>query len=130
MTENGLDSNNLWLLLGSIFSLLAVMLGAFGAHILEDRIDADDMKTFETAVRYHMYHGLALILVAILSIQTQAKQLNIAGWAFTVGILLFSGSLYILAITGIKWLGAITPLGGVAFITGWSSLAYLGYNSR
>ncbi|MCB0130558.1 MAG: DUF423 domain-containing protein [Caldilineaceae bacterium] len=108
----------------SILGALAVALGAFGAHALEGRISADLIDTFETGVRYHMFHTLALFAVAAAISQWPESSLpNLAGWLFLAGILIFSGSLYTLALSGIRWLGAITPIGGVAFIAGWICLA-------
>ncbi len=110
--------------LGSLSAALAVMLGAFGAHALRARLAPDLLDTFETGVRYPMYHAFALLAVAFaLSRFPQTSLLNVAGWLFIAGTLLFSGSLYLLALTGTRWLGAITPLGGAAFIAGWLCLA-------
>ncbi|MCR6112411.1 DUF423 domain-containing protein [Bacillus sp. A301a_S52] len=111
----------LFLLLGSLNGFLFVALGAFGAHALKDRLETNGyVETFQTGVQYHMIHALALIGVAILTRYLSATGLvHGAGWAFLVGIVLFSGSLYALSLTGIRVLGAITPLGGVAFLTGW-----------
>lgn len=114
-----------FLLLASIFAALAVALGAFGAHALESRLSADLLSTYEVGVRYHFYHALALLgVVAVISRWPEAGVAVAAGWLFVIGILIFSGSLYILAFTGIRWLGAITPIGGVAFIAGWICLAW------
>lgn len=98
---------------------LAVALGAFGAHGLRQRLTPDMLAIFETGVRYHVYHALGLFAVAWVLDKNPASLANAAGWAFTVGIVVFSGSLYILSISGIRWLGAITPIGGVAFLVGW-----------
>jgi uncharacterized membrane protein YgdD (TMEM256/DUF423 family) len=115
-----------FLLVASIFAGLAVALGAFGAHALESRLSADLLSTYEVGVRYHFYHALALLgVVAVISRWPEAGAAVWAGWLFVVGILIFSGSLYILAFTGIRWLGAITPIGGVAFIAGWACLAWV-----
>jgi uncharacterized membrane protein YgdD (TMEM256/DUF423 family) len=104
---------------------LAVGLGAFGAHGLKDRLEAlHTAATYQTAVQYHFYHALALLAVALLALQGRPSgALAVAGWAFTAGVLVFSGTLYGLALSGIKWLGAITPIGGLAFIVGWAALA-------
>ena len=103
---------------------LGVALGAFGAHALRDRLGADLLAIFETGVRYQMYHVFALIVAAILTVRLQGTSLPLAaGWLFVAGIVLFSGSLYTLALTGQRGFGAITPLGGVAFIAGWALLA-------
>ena len=115
-----------FLMLASLFGALAVALGAFGAHALENRLSADLLSTFEVGVRYHFYHALALLgVVAVISRWPEASAAVWAGWLFVIGIVIFSGSLYILAFTGIRWLGAITPIGGVAFIAGWICLAWV-----
>jgi len=100
------------------FGFLAVALGAFGAHALRDIVAPEAMSTWHTASQYHLAHALALGLVA-----AHPRQPRVAGIAFSIGIVLFSGSLYLLTVTGVRWLGAITPLGGVAFLTGWLALA-------
>jgi uncharacterized membrane protein YgdD (TMEM256/DUF423 family) len=113
----------LFLSIGSINAFLAVALGAFGAHGLKDRLSSDMLSVYQTGVQYQMYHALALILVALLSSQLpQSTTVNWAGWLFFIGIVLFSGSLYALSLSGIKILGAITPLGGLAFLAGWFML--------
>lgn len=109
---------------GALAAALAVMLGAFGAHALREQLSADMLSTFETGVRYHVYHALALFVVVLaLARGYDAGWATLAGWLFMAGILLFSGSLYVLAITGVRWLGAVTPFGGLAFIAGWLALA-------
>ncbi len=109
--------------LGALFAGLGVALGAFGAHGLRGVLPANLMATFETGVRYQVYHGLALFAVVLAISRWPASNLPvIAGWLFVAGILIFSGSLYLLALTGTTWLGAITPLGGVAFLSGWICL--------
>ena len=109
----------LWIA-GAAMAGLSVAIGAFGAHALRARLEPHRLATFETAVQYHMLHALALLAVAALMGRVQSQQLLLlSGGLFTAGIFLFSGSLYALAITGITWLGAITPLGGLAFIGGW-----------
>ena len=114
-----------WLRLASALGGLAVALGAFGAHGLKDKLEAlQTTATYHTAVQYHFYHALALLAVALLALQGRSSgALALAGWSFTLGVLIFSGTLYALALSGIKWLGAITPIGGVAFIVGWVALA-------
>jgi len=115
-----------FLLLASVFGGLAVALGAFGAHALENRMSAELLSTYEVGVRYHFYHALALLsVVAVLSRWPASGAAVAAGWLFVVGIVIFSGSLYLLAFTGIRWLGAITPIGGVAFIAGWICLVWV-----
>jgi uncharacterized membrane protein YgdD (TMEM256/DUF423 family) len=106
-------------LLGSLFGLLAVALGAFGAHGLRGRLSPQELATFETGVRYQMYHALALLLVAFFIARGGPGSSQAAGWAFVLGILLFPGSLYLMVLTGARWLGPITPVGGVAFLVGW-----------
>ena len=109
----------LWIA-GAAMAGLSVAIGAFGAHALRARLEPARLATFETAVQYHMLHAVALLAVAALAGRVQSQQLLLlSGGLFTAGIFLFSGSLYALAITGITWLGAITPLGGLAFIGGW-----------
>jgi uncharacterized membrane protein YgdD (TMEM256/DUF423 family) len=114
------------LVIAGISGALAVGIGAFGAHGLEQLlIQNGRLDTFETAVSYHFYHTLGLLGLGILAlIKPEWKGLSLAAWGMLLGILIFSGSLYILSITGITWLGAITPLGGVGFILGWLALAY------
>jgi len=109
--------------LGSILAGIAVGLGAFGAHSLRGTLSPEDLVTFETGVRYQMYHALALLGVAWAVTQWETVLLEWTGWLFVLGILVFSGSLYILVLTGQRWLGAVTPLGGLAFILGWILLA-------
>jgi uncharacterized membrane protein YgdD (TMEM256/DUF423 family) len=112
--------------LGSVFGLVSVAAGAFGAHALRGRVGPELLAVFETAARYQMYHALALLLAARMVASARGAGVEVAGWAFVVGIILFSGSLYVLSLTGVRWLGAITPLGGVAFLIGWIALAWAG----
>ena len=110
--------------LGALSGAMAVALGAFGAHGLKTRLAAALLATFETGVRYQMYHALALLAVAWAVTRWSGSNLPAAaGWLFVAGTVLFSFSLYLLALTGQRWLGAITPLGGVAFVAGWVCLA-------
>jgi len=112
-----------FLQLAALFGALAVVIGAFGAHGLKTRIAPDLMTVYQTGVQYHFYHVAALLAVGILALNTPPSLwLSLSGWAFVAGILIFSGSLYVLALSGIRWLGAITPIGGVAFIVGWIAL--------
>lgn len=106
-------------LLGSIFALLGVGAGAFGAHAMSDNIEPRMLEIWETGVQYQMYHALALFAAAWLYHQTEATAALVAGWSFTSGILVFSGSLYLIVFTGIRGLGAITPIGGLALMVGW-----------
>ena len=113
-----------FLFIGSVLGLLGVVLGAFGAHALRSRLSPEMLAVFETGVRYQMYHTFAILIVAAAMGQAgAARLLTLAGWLFLAGIVLFSGSLYVLALTGVGILGAITPLGGLLFIAGWGSLA-------
>jgi len=105
--------------LGAAVMALAVVLGAFGAHGLKGHTDAAGLATWETAVRYQAWHGLALLALALAGDLLSARGQKAAAWCFGVGILIFSGSLYVLVLSGVKWLGAITPIGGVAMIAGW-----------
>jgi uncharacterized membrane protein YgdD (TMEM256/DUF423 family) len=114
--------DRIFLTLGALSGCLAVAAGAFGAHSLRDRLSSDMLDVFQTGASYQMYHALALLGVGILlgrfSIDG-SPWLTAAGWLFVAGTILFSGSLYALSLSGVTWLGAITPLGGVAFLAGW-----------
>lgn len=109
---------------GSLLALIGVAAGAFGAHALRERLAEDMLAIFETGVRYQMYHALALLLAAWATTQWPSSAANAAGWFFLIGIVIFSGSLYVLSLSGVGWLGAITPIGGVAMIAGWAFLAF------
>jgi uncharacterized membrane protein YgdD (TMEM256/DUF423 family) len=109
--------------LGALSAMLAVAAGAFGAHALRSRLGADSLAVFETAARYQMFHALGLFAAAWAASRWPGAWPNRSGWLFVVGTVLFSGSLYALALSGVRWLGAITPLGGVAFLLGWLCLA-------
>jgi len=115
-----------WMIVAAaINGFLAVSLGAFGAHGLKARLAEDMLAIYQTGVQYHMYHALALGLVGLLALRfPQSGALSWSGTTFLLGILVFSGSLYVLSLSGIRWLGAITPLGGLAFLVGWLLLAY------
>ncbi len=108
---------------GALMGGLGVAIGAFGAHGLRGRLSPDMLAIFETAVRYHMYHSLAILATAALMPRIDGRATVIAGWSFVAGIVIFSGSLYALALTGVTTLGAITPVGGMAFLIGWAALA-------
>lgn len=118
-----------WIITAAVNGFIAVAAGAFAAHALNKKMSPDGLRIFETAVRYQMYHALALLAVAWVASRGAGAApgvgtaATVAGWAFAVGILLFSGSLYALCLTGISKLGAITPFGGVAFLVGWVALA-------
>jgi len=108
------------LLLGAIFGFLGVGLGAFGAHGLRDRLSPQMLAVFEVGVRYQMYHVFALLFIGLaIRLGRRPRLLSMAGWCFAAGIVIFSGSLYALALTGMTMLGAITPIGGLAFLVGW-----------
>jgi len=113
-----------FLLLGAVAAFLAVALGAFGAHGLRARLSPDMMAVFQTGVQYHMYHALALILVSGIMGRMSGWLIQSAGWCFAAGIVFFSGSLYLLAVTGVTTLGAMTPIGGLLFLIGWALLAF------
>lgn len=115
--------DRLFVRLGAASGFLAVAAGAFGAHALRTRLAPDLLPVFETAARYQMYHALALLAVAWVAERWPGPLPQWAGWLFVVGTVLFSGSLYALALSGVRWLGAITPLGGAAFLAGWICLA-------
>ena len=116
--------SKLFLILGSINAATAVSMGAFGAHFLKTKISEDMLSVFQTAVQYHFYHSLGLLIIGLLTIYFKPKKhLEIAGWMMFIGIILFSGSLYILSTTGSRWLGIITPFGGIAFIISWVYIA-------
>lgn len=125
-----MDRNPNWLFWGAFIAGLSVAMGAFGAHILGSRLSEDDLSTYETAVRYQMYHALALLLLSVFSNDMSEKESKFIGWSFLLGIILFSGSLYILLLTGIAILGAITPLGGVGFLLGWFYFARFAYAAQ
>jgi len=113
-------------MVGAVFMALAVAMGAFGAHALKDRLDEYSQSVYEKAVFYHFVHGIGILLVSLLARTgvLSASGTERAGWLMALGIVLFSGSLYALAISGVRVLGAVTPFGGVAFILGWALLAY------
>lgn len=111
-----------YLAFGAISAGLAVALGAFAAHALKMRLDPQALATFEVAVRYQMYHALALVAVGLLAERHESRLLGVSGALFVAGTVLFSGSLYALSLSGVTWLGAITPFGGVAFLSGWGCL--------
>ena len=114
-----------FLVLGALGCMLAVILGAFGAHALRSRLEPDLLTVFHTGVQYHFWHALGLLAIALTLAQFPAAEgLKWAGWLMLAGIVVFSGSLYLLAVTGLRWLGAITPLGGTAFIAAWALFAW------
>lgn len=115
--------------IGAVSAFVAVAAGAFGAHALRSRLSAEMMQVFEVGSRYHFFHALALLAVAWAETRWPGSAVNLAGWSFVAGTVLFSGSLYLLALTGIRWLGAVTPLGGAAFLVGWLSLAWAAWRA-
>jgi uncharacterized membrane protein YgdD (TMEM256/DUF423 family) len=112
-----------FLSLGSIGGALAVMIGAFGAHGLKGKLSEEMLSIYKTGVEYHFYHTLALLVIGLVAMHFKSALLTASGWSMLVGIILFSGSLYALSISGIRVLGAITPIGGLLFIVGWVLLA-------
>ena len=122
--------SRIFLAIAAIFGGLSVAAGAFATHALKERLSERSLEIFETAARYQMYHALALLFVALLLMQEKISQSTLvaAGWSFVIGILFFSGSLYVLSLTNIKVLGAIAPLGGAAFIVGWLAIAIAAFS--
>ena len=116
--------SSLFFVLGALSAFVAVAGGAFGAHSLKAILAPDMLTVFETGVRYQMYHALALLAVGWAAHQYPQASFHISGWLFVAGILLFSGSLYVLALSGVRWLGAVTPLGGACFLAGWAVFAW------
>ena len=112
-----------WFAAGSVLCGLGVALGAFGAHGLRGRLSGEMLAVFETGVRYHFIHALGLFAVSWAASRWPGPLVGAAGWLFVAGILIFSGSLYVLSIGGVRWLGAVTPLGGLCMIAGWGLLA-------
>ena len=113
----------LFLILGALSAALGVAAGAFGAHALRDKVEPRLLEVFETGARYQMYHAMALVAVGLVASRWPSTLLSTAGWLFVAGTLFFTGSLYAMTFTGIRALGAITPIGGVCFIAGWVCLA-------
>lgn len=111
-----------FLLVGALAGFIGVAFGAFGAHALRSRLSPEMLAVFETGVRYQMYHAFAVLMVALAAARLDGWLIRGAGWAFTTGIVVFSGSLYALALSGVTTLGAITPIGGLAFLIGWGLL--------
>ena len=128
MTARQIEPLRPALVLGALFALLAVMAGAFGAHGLRGVIDERGLEVFQTAVTYQIYHSLALILVAILPVAGLSRRLlGIAAGFFVAGLLVFSGSLYLLVLTGLRWMGPVTPVGGIGFMVGWILVLMSGF---
>lgn len=116
-----------FLTIGALFGLLGVAAGAFGAHLLKSRLSSDFLNIFEVGVRYQMYHALALVVLAVILGLFPSNWFVFAGWFFVVGVVIFSGSLYALVLSGIKLWGAVTPIGGVLLLMGWLSLLLGGF---
>ncbi|MCF8210981.1 MAG: DUF423 domain-containing protein [Rhodoferax sp.] len=117
-----MKDHKLFFALGAISAFVGVALGAFGAHGLRSHVSEDMLRVFETGVRYQMYHALALFVVAWVATRCQSPLVLASGVLFCIGTLLFSGSLYLMVLTGARWLGAVTPIGGVAFLAAWACL--------
>tara|TARA_X000001036_G_scaffold10012_1_gene8871 strand:- start:297 stop:665 length:369 start_codon:yes stop_codon:yes gene_type:complete len=112
------------LVIGSVFAALSVLMGAFGAHGLKNRLSIEDLAIFETAVRYQMYHALGLLLMGLASFYLTEKLVSTPAYFLILGIIVFSGSLFLLVFTNLRWFGAITPIGGLCLIIGWLLFAY------
>jgi uncharacterized membrane protein YgdD (TMEM256/DUF423 family) len=121
--------DRVFFIVGALSALIGVAAGAFGAHGLKSRLSAEMLNTFEVGVRYQMYHAFALIVAAWVQTRWPGTPAITGGWLFVAGTLLFSGSLYLLSLTGVRWLGAITPLGGLAFLAGWLCLAWAAWKA-
>ena len=119
-----MNIERIFVILGALFAFVGVAAGAFGAHVLKSRISAEMLAVFEVGVRYQMVHALGLIAMAWIHTKWPSSLVTTGGWCFVIGIILFSGSLYLLSVSGIRWLGAITPFGGVAFLAGWACMAW------
>ena len=116
-------------LYGTVSALVGVAAGAFGAHGLKGRLDPEMLSVFKVGVQYQMYHAFALIAAAGAHTKWPSRFVRIGGWLFVIGTILFSGSLYLLSVSGVKWLGAITPLGGLAFLAGWGCIAWAAWRA-
>ena len=125
-----MQSSRMWILVGATLGLLGVVAGALGAHALRGVLETDALATFQTAVRFQMYHAIVLLVIGFLAGRWKPGIINLACTLFTAGVLLFSGSLYALAITGIGAFGVVTPVGGVALIAGWGSLIIGAFRHR
>jgi uncharacterized membrane protein YgdD (TMEM256/DUF423 family) len=130
--NRGMNRNGTFV--GAVLGALAVVAGAFGAHSIKDRVSAEALGWWQTAAQYHLVHAIALVLVGLLASRDAACAkpwcLRLSGWAFTLGIVLFSGSLYALALTNARWLGAVTPFGGALLIVGWCAFASAAWRLR
>lgn len=119
-----------WLLIGSVAGFLGVAGGAFGAHALKARLSEAMLANFETGTRYLLAHAVALLVVGVLASREGAPSLAAVGWSFTVGMTIFTGTLWVMALTNMRWLGAITPIGGTALIVGWVLLAVAAFKGQ
>jgi uncharacterized membrane protein YgdD (TMEM256/DUF423 family) len=120
----GRSRSQRFLILGTVFAGSGVAAGAFGAHALKGILDAASLQVFDTATRYQMYHAFGLCIVSWAIDRFPEQRLEKSGWLFTIGIVLFSGSLYVVSLAGIRWMGAVTPIGGLAFLAGWILLGW------
>jgi uncharacterized membrane protein YgdD (TMEM256/DUF423 family) len=116
--------DRVFLVIGALSAFIGVAAGAFGAHGLKGRISPEMLSVFEVGARYQMYHAFALIIAAWVQTKWPSSLVTIGGWFFVIGTIFFSGSLYLMSVTGARWLGAITPLGGLAFLSGWVCIAW------
>ena len=116
-------------LYGTVSALVGVAAGAFGAHGLKGRLDPEMLSVFKVGVQYQMYHAFALIAAAGAHTKWPSSFVRVGGWLFVIGTILFSGSLYLLSVSGVKWLGAVTPLGGLAFLAGWGCIAWAAWRA-
>ena len=114
---------------GALSAFMAVSMGAFGAHGLSRKLSAESLDVFEIGARYQMYHAIAMVIVGVSLERWSRAEFAVGGWCFLIGSVIFSGSLYALSLTGVRWLGAITPIGGVGFLLGWLSLAWGAWRS-
>ena len=121
--------DRLFFAIGSLSGFIGVALGAFGAHALKSRLEPELLATFEVGVRYQMYHAFALLAVAWAQTRWPGAAVTASGWLFVAGTLVFSGSLYALSLSGLRWLGAITPIGGLALLAGWLCLAWAAWKA-
>ena len=119
-----MDRHITWIIIGSVLAALAVSIGAFGAHGLKSKVSSEDLVIFESGVRYQMYHSLGLILIGILGFHFPSNIIQLPAALFIIGIIIFSGTLYLIPLTGLRWFGAITPIGGTALIAGGIALVY------
>ena len=125
-----MKTERLFIILGALSAFIGVATGAFGAHVLKSRLSAEMLAVFEVGVRYQMYHAFALIAAAWMQTKWPSSIVTASAWCFVIGTVLFSGSLYLLSLSGIKWLGAITPFGGLAFLAGWAGMAWAAWKAK